>query len=339
MQLIGVIFRRCLGSLPLLFLLSIVSFCVIKALPGDAVEVLLGTAEKDLPAEQVKLMRQELGLDQPLPKQYVAWASGILRGEFGRSYRDGRPALAVIQERLPATLVLVGSALTISFTIGIMWGLGMVWLRSTPAAKLDPILVALALTFYSAPSFWVGFMAIAFVANSQFLSGIPVLGLHAPGETGDLLSLLDHAFLPALVLSSRRTAKVALFVRSSTMEEMGKGYVTSARGKGLSHFAVLTRHVMKNSLLPVVSLIGLSVPALLGGSVLVESVFAWPGMGRLAVDATFGRNYPVLLALIMIYGTLVIFSNLVADIIQLYIDPRAREEELSHQSKLARGHA
>ncbi len=301
---------------------------------------MLGAAEKDVPPEQVSIMRRELGLDQPPARQYIAWATGVVtRAEFGRSYRDGRPAISVIKERLPATLVLVGTALTISFTIGIVWGLFMAWLRLTSAAQMDSVLIGLALMFYSAPSFWVGFLAIALVASCEPLSGIPVLGLHNPGESGSLLALFQHAFLPALVLASRRTAKVALFVRASTIEEMGKGYVITARGKGLSNASVIIRHVLKNSFLPVASLIGLSLPALLGGSVLVESVFAWPGMGRLAVDATFGRNYPVLLALIMIYGTMVILSNLIADIVQLYLDPRARDFELNSQSRLSRGHA
>ena len=197
---------------------------MIKVLPGDPVEVMLGTAEKDVPPEQVAMMRRELGLDQPPARQYVAWASGVVaRGEFGRSYRDGRPAITIIKERLPATLVLVGTALTISFTIGIIWGLFMAWLKFTRVARLDSFLIALALMFYSAPSFWVGFLAIALVASYEPLSGIPVLGLHNPGQTGSLLALFQHAFLPALVLASRRTAKVALFVRASTLEEMDKG--------------------------------------------------------------------------------------------------------------------
>lgn len=338
--MLGLVLKRCLGSLPLLFMLSLVSFCVIKVLPGDPVEIMLGSAEKDVPVEQLTLMRKELGLDQPPVKQYTAWLKGILtRAEFGRSYRDGRPAITVIEERLPATLVLVGTALTISFTIGIVWGLFMAWLRLTRFAQLDSILIGLALLFYSAPSFWVGFLAIALVASYGPLSGVPVLGLHNPGQVGTLWALFLHAILPALVLASRRTAKVALFVRASTIEEMSKGYVTAARAKGLSNAAVIVRHVMKNSFLPVASLIGLSLPALLGGSVLVESVFAWPGMGRLAVDATFGRNYPVLLALIMIYGALVIASNLIADIVHLYLDPRARDSELNSQSQLAGGNA
>lgn len=340
--LLGVILRRCLGSLPLLLLLSIVSFAVIKAIPGDPVDILLGQAEKDVSPAQVQAMRNELGLNQPMAKQYLSWLKGVItKGEFGRSYRDERPALTVIQERLPATLLLVGSALVVSFTFGILWGLLMVFLRlGNVSSALDALLVSVAVIFYSAPSFWVGFIALAIVSKWEPSLGIPVLGLHEPGLVAGWETMLRHAFLPALVLASRRTAKVALFVRASTLEELNKGYVTTARSKGLSSLAVLTRHVIRNSLLPVVSLVGLSLPALLGGSVMVESVFAWPGMGRLAVDATFGRNYPILLALIMIYGTLVIVSNLVADVVQLYLDPRALDQELESQShRLVGGHA
>jgi peptide/nickel transport system permease protein len=184
----------------------------------------------------------------------------------------------------------------------------------------------MSLFLYSAPSFWLGFIAIAAITQFACLSAIPVLGLHAPG-VACVLPSLQYMILPAIVLACRRAAKVALFVRSSTLEELTKDYVTVARSKGLSRPAVIWRHAARNSLLPVVSLIGLSLPALLGGSVLVETVFGWPGMGRLAVDATFGRNYPVLLALIMIYGTLVIVSNLLADITQYAVDPRVREAE------------
>lgn len=316
---------------------------MIKAVPGDPVEVLLGAAEKDVAPEQVLAMRKELELDQPVTKQYTAWIGHVVRGgDFGRSYRDGRPAILVIEERLPATLLLVGSALIGAFTFGISWGLAMVWLQSHGAwflKLLDTALAGFAIILYSAPSFWVGFLAIALISKFEIFSFMPVLGLHEPGQTtGNLLELARYAILPALVLASRRTAKVALFVRSTTVEEISKGYVAVARSKGLSNLTVLIHHVTRNSLLPVVTLFALSLPTLLGGSVLVETVFGWPGMGRLAVDATFGRNYPVLLALIMIYGVLVVVSNLIADIVQLYLDPRLRDSALAGNAML-RGHS
>jgi peptide/nickel transport system permease protein len=277
-------------------------------------------------ASDLKAIRAELGLDRPLSQQYFAWLKGVvIDHELGRSYRDGQPVASLIGERLPATLALVGTSLIFAFTFGITGGLCMVGLNDTKTGRYAEVaLIALSLLAYSAPSFWLGFIAISIVTKCGWFSAIPVLGLHAPGADSVMPSL-SYLALPAIVLSCRRMAKVALFVRTTTLDEMAKDYVTVARSKGLSKFRVIVHHAARNSLLPVVSLVGLSLPALLGGSVLVETVFGWPGMGRLAVDATFGRNYPVLLALIMIYGTLVIASNLFADLAQLALDPRSRE--------------
>jgi len=325
---LGTIIRRCLGTIPLLLVLSIVSFAIIKSLPGDPVDILLGTAQRDISPAQVSEMRRELGLDKPATQQYLSWISGVLlRGQLGRSYRDGRPVTEVIAERLPATLSLVGTSLIFAFTFGITCGLLMAAINGTRfGPTLENLMITSALVLYSAPGFWLGFLVIALITQCPGLSWFPVLGLHAPGAATDFPTL-RYLFLPALVLACRRTAKVALFVRASTLEELAKDYVTVARSKGLSQAGVIVRHVAKNSLLPAVSLAGLSLPALLGGSVLIESVFGWPGMGRLAVDATFGRNYPVLLALILIYGTLVVFANMMSDVVQLAMDPRMREYE------------
>ena len=262
-------------------------------------------------AADLKAMRAELGLDKPMVQQYFAWLEGVVvRHELGRSYRDGQPVAELIAQRLPATLVLVGTSIIFAFTFGITGGLCLAALNETkPGRSAEVALIALALVAYSAPNFWLGFIAISIVARSPMLAAVPVLGLHAPGAP-TVMPSLSYLILPTLVLSCRRMAKVALFVRTSTLDEMAKDYITVARSKGLSKARVIIHHAARNSLLPVISLVGLSLPALLGGSVLVETVFGWPGMGRLAVDATFGRNYPVMLALIMIYGTLVIASNL-----------------------------
>lgn len=325
--MLGIILKRCLQAIPLLLLLSILSFCLVKSLPGDPVDVLLGTAQRDVAPQQLQEMRHELGLDRSPIEQYVAWLSNwVLKGEFGRSYRDGRPVRHIIVERLPATLTLVGSALFLSFTIGTIWGLLMVFL-SPRWRVITALLFGTAVFFYSAPSFWIGFLALGVVANNHWLSFVPVLGWHDPGVPAALSwRTASHLLLPALVLSSRRTAKVALFVRASTSDELTHEYVTAALSRGLSRATVLIKHIGKNSLAPIISLFGLSLPSLLGGSVLIETVFGWPGMGRLIVDATFGRNYPVILALVMIYGALVVVSNLVSDLLQMMIDPRTREQ-------------
>jgi peptide/nickel transport system permease protein len=330
--LLPFIVRRVSGAIPLLFLLTIMTFALLHMLPGDPAEILLGSAEKDMSPQELQTIRHELGVDRSLPEQYIGWLRQIERGHLGRSYRDGREVSDLISERLGATFALVGSALLIALIAGVGWGVAMVWLHSTSHPKswgkfLESILASCALILYCLPSFWLAFLLIGWIATTQFPQ-IKLLGLHPPGESGiDLANLL----LPALILASRRTAKFALLVRSSMIAELGKEYVRTAFSKGVPKATVLFKHIGKNSLGPIIALLGLSVPALIGGSVLVETVFAWPGMGRLAVDATFGRNYPVLLGLTLIYGTLVIAANLASDVIHHLVDPRIElgESELA----------
>ncbi len=320
----NIIYKRILAAVPLLLILSLVAFSIIKSLPGDPLDVMLGTAQRDVSPEQIATMRADLGLDKSFAEQYLRWLWHVFaRADFGRSYKDGRPVAEVIGERLPATLALVLTSLFISFIIGTIWGLSMVWVRHRSSRNiLENLLFSFSIILYSSPNFWVGLLIIAALANSRQFAGLSLLGMHDPGEPCTLASTVRHIIIPAIVLSTRRTAKVALFVRASTLDELNREYVLTARSKGLSRASVLLRHVARNSLLPVASLVGLSLPALLGGSVLIETVFAWPGMGRLAVESTFARNYSVMLALIMLYGLLVIVSSLIADIVQAWLDPR-----------------
>jgi peptide/nickel transport system permease protein len=322
--LIPYILKRVIGAVPILLLLTILEFGLLRILPGDPVEVLLGSSEKDLSQQELSVIRHDLGLDRSLPEQYVAWLKEVAKGNLGRSYRDGRPVSILIAERLPATVVLVGSALMISVVLGVFWGTAMTWLGSSRLVRwLDQLSASSALILYCIPSFWLAFLLIAWIGATNW-PAILLLGLHPPGQRGICLASL---ILPASILASRRSAKLALLVRTSMLEEMDKEYVRTALAKGLSRAAILVRHVAKNSVGPIIAFLGLSVPALIGGSVLVEIVFAWPGMGRLAVDATFGRNYPVLLGLTLVYGAMVIASNLVADIIHRLIDPRIAAED------------
>ncbi|HEY9755662.1 MAG TPA: ABC transporter permease [Oculatellaceae cyanobacterium] len=320
----NIIYKRTLAAVPLLLILSLVAFGVIKSLPGDPIDVMLGTAQRDVAPERIAELRSELGLDKPVAEQYLRWLWHVTtKADFGRSYKDGRPVTEVIGERLPATLDLVVTSLVISFVFGTAWGLLMVWSRNKSAKNfVEGALFCTAIVLYSSPNFWVGLLIIAALASYPALAGFSLLGLHDPGTTATFASTARHIIIPAIVLSTRRTAKIALFVRASTLDELGREYVLTARSKGLKRSAVLLKHVARNSLIPVASLVGLSLPALLGGSVLIETVFAWPGMGRLAVESTFARNYSVMLALIVLYGVMVIVSSLIADLIQIWLDPR-----------------
>jgi peptide/nickel transport system permease protein len=320
------IFKRILTVIPLMLLLSVFCFALIKTIPGDPVDILIGGAQRDINPVELASLRQEMGLNEPIYKQYLSWLGGFVgKGELGRSYKDGRPVLTVIGERLPATMLLVGSALALAFVLGVFWGLVLTLLPATDFAdNIRGIAIALALFLYSAPSFWLAYLALFAVA--KWCPAIPILSLHAPGQSFSCLQFLPYVFLPALILSLRRSAKIALFIRSSIQQELQKDYVLAALSKGLSRTQVLLRHVFVNSVAPIITLIGLSLPALLGGSVLIETVFGWPGMGRLTVEAAFGRNYPILMGLTMIYGAIVVASNLLADIAQALVDPTLREQ-------------
>lgn len=333
--MLELLFRRCLQAVPLLAILSIVTFAAVLSLPGDPVDVLVGNAQKDMDPQEIQVLRREFGLDKSPVEQYVLWLSnGVFKGNLGRSYKDGRPVLTIIRERLPSTVRLVATALILSFSVGMFWGLMMVALKQSEYGKfLEAALFVLALVLYSAPGFWIGFIALTMAGRISMFGDVPLLAVHEaglpPANAWAALAAVGYVLLPASVLSLRRMAKIALFVRTSTLNELAEEYVTTALGKGLSRMRVLTKHVLRNSLTPIINLAGLSLPSLLGGSVLIETVFAWPGMGRLAVESTFGRDYPMILALVMMYGALVIFSNLAADILELMTDPRRRDAYLS----------
>lgn len=333
--MLELLLRRCLQAVPLLAILSIVTFAAVLSLPGDPIDVLVGNAQKDMDPQEIQVLRQEFGLDKSPVEQYVLWLSnGVFKGNLGRSYKDGRPVVTIIQERLPSTVRLVATALVLAFGIGMFWGLAMVALKQSQLGKwLEAGLFVVALILYSAPGFWIGFIALTMAGRLSIFGEVPLLAVHAAGAPAlnplATLSALGYVLLPAFVLSLRRMAKIALFVRTATLNELTEEYVTTALGKGLSRIKVLTKHVLRNSFAPIINLAGLSLPSLLGGSVLIETVFAWPGMGRLAVESTFGRDYPMILALVMMYGALVIFSNLAADILELMTEPRRRDAYLS----------
>lgn len=331
------ILKRVLAAIPTLFLVTLLSFTLMRSLPGDPVEIMLGSAQKELPADDLKALQKEFGLDQNPAKQYIFWLKGwfdnstpVTANALGRSYRDARPVKEVILERVPCTLALVGLALILAFVLGIVLGTALAFFalvsmrnQKTLARSADSLLTGALLAFYSAPNFWLAFLMLA--AIQAGLVNLSVLGVHEPGQAITWAGLLTHMAAPALILASRRTAKVALFIRTLALEELGREYVITALAKGLSYPQVIFNHVLKNCLIPIASLIGLSLPALIGGSVLIETIFCVPGLGRLTVEATFGRNYPVLLGLVTLYGAAVIAANLLADSLTGLVDPRQRQ--------------
>lgn len=286
--------------------ISLVSFILIHLAPGDPAALLYGTQASQ---QDIAAIRQSWGLDQPLPLQYLHWVWNFLHGDFGRSLSDGRAVSDLILERLPLTLELSATSAVLAFAVGGTLGTlsGM-----RPGGVFDRVWQAVSLALFSMPSFWLALLLVLFV--SVRLRWLP------SGSPGGL----NHLVLPVLVLSVREMARVSRFARSSVTQAMKQDYIRTARMKGLSATAVTFRHALRNSLLPLVTLAGLALPQLLGGAVVVETVFAWPGLGRLAIESALQRNYSVIMGLTMAVGLLVIAGNLLADLGYALADPRVR---------------
>jgi peptide/nickel transport system permease protein len=312
----GIVGRRLLQAVPLLVLLSLISFAILHLAPGDPVTLLYGVEATPQDLAQV---RARWGLDRPLPIQYLNWLAHVLRGDMGRSLVDGRPVAAMLGERLAATLVLALTALGLALPAGVALGI----VAATHAGSgLDRALTGLATFAYSIPSFWLGLLLILLFGVQ--LRWLPSGGLMSATGHGDLPDFLSHLVLPALVLSLPLFAQFLRYSRTGLLEELHQGYVRAARAKGLSERAVLFRHALRNAAIPLITLVGLSLPQVLSGSAVIEMVFAWPGLGRLLVEAAFQRNYSVLMGDVLLVGGLVVVGSLVADVCYVVADPRIR---------------
>ncbi|TDC54601.1 ABC transporter permease [Jiangella ureilytica] len=283
-------------------------FIVVRLAPGDQATVALGP---DASAAEVAALRHTLGLDQPLLVQYLSYLGDVVRLDFGDSYRFGRPAMDQVLERFPATAELTLAATVIAIVAGLILG---VIAGKKPGSGLDRAVSTVTLGMQALPPFWVGIMFILIFALQ--LQVLPSAG------GGSLANLV----LPAVTLAIPFTALVARMTRSGVAETMSEAFVQTARSKGLTETQVLTGHVVKNSLIPVVTVVGLQVGTLLGGAVIIETVFAWPGLGSLLVSAVGNRDYAVVQAATVLIALCVIVLNLAADIINAKLDPRIRLE-------------
>ncbi len=305
-----------LWQLPLVLLfVSAVVFSVMHLIPGDPAQLLLGFENTD--PVQLARVRQEFGLDRPIPVQYAIWLGRILRGELGISVRTGRPIAQVIAEALPFTLELSLYALVLAVAIGIPLG---VWAGSARSRSVDLASQAFVLLGLSLPSFWVGTVLI--LVFSVRLRWFPVLSY--PRLVDDPLQNLWSLLLPAFTLAVPNAAAIARMVRASMRAVRGEEYIRVAYAKGLAPQTVVRRHMLRNALVPAVTLIGIVAGYLLGGSVVVEQVFAIPGLGRTGLQAIIQRDYPLLQAVVLLVTTLFVLTNLVVDLIYVLLDPRIR---------------
>jgi len=307
--------RRLAHSIVVLSLISVATFLIVHLSPGGPEVLFAG----DLPpSERVHIIRN-LGLDQPLHVQLARWFSAVLRGDFGRSFNQQRPVLDMIAERLPATVVLALASLIVAIVVGVPLGVAA---ARRPNSWVDYSATGISVLGVSTPSFWLGIILI--LLFSVRLRLLPSSGMVTVGAAFSLGDLLRHLLMPAFVLSLVYLAQIASYTRSSMLDVMHRDYVRTARAKGLREVAVLVRHVLRNSLMPVITVVGLLIPRLVGGAAITETIFSWPGMGRLAVEAAFKRDYPLIMGITVIFALAVIASNLAVDIVYGLVDPRVK---------------
>lgn len=322
-NLLGYTGRRLAAAALLLLLVLSLMFFLVHLAPGDPTNILLNPSWGP---EEREALRRVYGLDKPLVEQYLRWMRAIvLAGDWGVSFVHARPVKGVILERVPATLLLTGVTLGLQFGLGMLLGVTAARRAGTP---IDHLIRVTSLTLYSLPVFWVGLMALMLLSYrwTLFPAGhMSSVGAESLGAVARLVDRLQHLALPVLVLVLGGAGVVARFTRNSLLEVLQQDYIRTARAKGLSERRVIWLHAMKNAATPLVQLLGLSLPFLLSGSLVVEVVFSWPGLGRLAFDSIQARDYPVILATTAMAGALVVLGNLAADLAQAILDPRVRE--------------
>ena len=314
--------RRVLQAIPIMFILSVLLFAMVRAAPGGPLSA--AYRNPNVTKEQIALLKKQLGLDKPLPVQYVKWLGDMLRGDMGDSIKFRRPVSVMIAERIPNTLILVGVSFLVTLIIALPVG---ILSARKPYSLFDHAATTLTFIGQSVPVYWLGLALILvfYVTIVNPSTGKPLFpagGMRTIGENVNLPDLLWHLVLPVTALSASWIAWYSRFLRSSLMDVLHEDYVRTARAKGASDRAVYYKHALRNAILPLVTLIGLDLPSLFAGALFIETIFAWPGMGRLFWDAARGRDYPVLLAVVMIDAVIIIFCNILADLFYGILDPR-----------------
>lgn len=305
--------RRLLLALPSLFLTAAIVFVLMRLVPGDPAQVMLGDIEN--PAALAR-MRAEMALDQPIPVQFLTWLGNILQGDFGRSILQERPVSEMLLPAFGVTATLVIPAVLLAVAIAVPAGTLAAWLRGSRA---DTAIMAVATLFLSIPSFWLGLMLL--LVFGVKLNLLPVIGYVSLIE--DWRTGIIYLIMPVVSLGLIEAGVLVRMVRSSTIEVLGLDYVTHARAKGLSEGRVLTRHVVRNAMAPTWALIGLTLGALLGGAVVTESVFSIPGLGKLMVESIFARDYPVIQGCMLLITAVYVLVNLLIELTYVLFDPGA----------------
>lgn len=310
------IVKRILGLIPVLLLVSIFSYLIIQAAPGNPIDNYI---RPGMTKEEISEIKAEYGLDGNVAEQYVNWLTHVLKGDFGTSIKTHRPVGDMIAERLPATLLLMGVSLLISIVLAIPLGL---WSGLHKNKATDKVISVITYLGISVPPFWFGMiMVLAFALG---LHWFPTGGMRSlnVNTTSDLLW---HMVLPAIVLSLNNMAVFTKYIRSNTISQLEEDYVITAKSKGTNKRKILFRHVLKNCLLPIITLVGINIAGLVCGSFVIENVFSWPGIGRLCMEAVGNRDYPVIMGYTMFSCLILVLGNLLADVLYAVADPRIRQ--------------
>ncbi len=299
-----------------LVLISFLSFAVIYFAPGDISQMYI---TPDMTDEQRSAVIATLGLDKSLPEQYLAWASKAIQGDLGVSATNhDMPVATLLANRLPATLLLMGSSLGLALVLAIPLGL---WAGYRRNSKADAIISGVSYVGMSIPSFWFGMLLIILFA--AVLHVLPSSGMHTVGSEGPL-DTLRHLIMPTLALALGEVAVYIRYIRANTIGQLGEEYVLASESRGTPRVKVLFKHVLKNTLLPIVTLLGMNLASLVCGSFIIETVFGWPGVGTLAMSAIGARDYTVIMAYIMLSGTILVVGNFLADVLYAVVDPRIK---------------
>jgi peptide/nickel transport system permease protein len=312
--------QRALSGLAVIVGVVTLMFFLLRLAPGDPALLLVGPTAT---AEQIASQRHALGLDRPLPVQYAAWLGRFARGDWGTSIATGRPVRAMLGEAWPATVRLVGVSLLLSYLLGIAVGV----VQATRGGVLDAVLSVVSVALFALPGYWLGLMLVMLFTYRLRL--LPAFG--SAGFDADFLSgwerqadRLRHLALPLATLTLIGIGGTARFVRGAMLDVAGLPYVAIARAKGLTETRIALRHVLRNALIPVLTLLGLSLPTLFSGAVFIEAIFAWPGVGRVLVEGVQARDYPVVMAATAVSALLVVLGNLLAEVLVSWADPRVR---------------
>jgi peptide/nickel transport system permease protein len=309
----GYVLRRLTQGAVLLVVVSIVVFAVVHSAPGGPALLI----HPDMDPTQVKAMEKQLGLDDPIPIQYARWLRNAVQGNLGTSYQHSLPTAELLRERIPNTLLLSGVAVVVAVLLAVPLGtISAVYRYSF----LDYAATVTAFIGVSIPVFWLAILLI--IVFSVTLGWLPSAGMRTVGVPATFGDLLRHLVMPSLVLATFPLAQLMRYVRASMVDVLAQDFVRTARAKGLSERATLCRHALRNALIPMVTVLGVLTPRLLGGAVITETIFAWPGLGRLAVEAAIARDYPVIMGATLLVAGLVVLGNLITDLLYVVIDPR-----------------